>query len=246
MLVDRIAETRTLLRIAVIEHLYQWWARDGLLYLRLRLPDGQIDPAVLRRVARAYGVSRGILEGQEANVGKLILSNLDHWPEGLVARAQVVRRTAEEAEGNLTRGLLLSAFSKLVWFVKPQGWTLYDSYARAGLNAPRHGDNFDSYYIRLQDIGFQTAMDLSRAVIARSAFPYLHPERVHDAYLMLCNRPRPDTLPMMAHRSCEDILGLWATFHGPSLRDKVEELISDLASEITDKPAIQVHTKEVD
>lgn len=245
MLVDRIAETRTLLRSAVIEHLYQWWARDGLLYRRLRLPDGQIDPAVLRKIARAYGVSRGILEGQEASVGKLIVTNLGNWPDDLVARAHVVRRIADEAKGNLTRGLLLSAFSKLVWFVRPQGWTLYDSYARAGLNAPRNGDDFDSYYIRLQDISFQMAMDLSRDVIARSAFPYLHPERIHDAYLMLCNKPLPDTLPMMAHISFDDILDLWVAFHGPSMRDKVEALVSDLASEITDKPAFQVHTKEV-
>ena len=244
MLVDRITETRTLIRSAVIEHLYQWWARDGLLYRRLRLPNGQIDPAVLRKIARAYGVSRGILEGQEANVGGLIVTNLNNWPEDLVARAQVVRHIAEEAKGRFTRGLLLSAFSKLVWFAKPQGWTLYDSYARAGLKAPRHGDDFARYYIRLQDIDFQTAMDLSRNVIAHSAFPYLHPERIHDAYLMLCNKPRPDTLPMMAHRSCDDILDLWATFHGSSLRDKVEDLVSDLASEITDKPAFQVHTKE--
>lgn len=243
---DQIRQTHVLLRSAVIEHLFQWWARDGLLHRRLRLPDGRISSVILRQIARAYGVSRGILEGQEEAVGELVLSRLNDWPNDLVGRAKLVRSIAEEAKDRFTRGLCLSAFSKLVWFVRPEGWTLYDSYARAGLNAPRHGDDFDSFYHRLECIGFQSAMDDSREEIQASRFAYLHPERIHDVYLMLCNPRQDATPPLFAGKSCDDVLHLWSQFHGPEIVAEVEDLVSNLAARVTDHPAFQVHTKRDD
>ena len=234
------------IRPALIEHLWHWWGTDALFHAEILRSDQTVCPSTLRRIASAYGVSRGLLQGKEAEAAELLDERLPDWPSGLTERADFVQQVAIEAEQRgLTKGKLLSAFSKIVWFARPSGWTMYDSFARRGLNSKRRYQEFDeyqSYYLRLSDRGFDEAMETGRSVIEASEINYLWPERILDKYLMLVGHSAQENLTVVNTSSHNAILRLWDDFFGPEVRRNIDQISIDLATNLCDEPIFQAHT----
>lgn len=241
-----VEAARQFIRPAIIEHLRHWWGSDALFQKTIIKSDGKVCPKTLRNIARAYGVSRGILKDREADVAQMLDAKLSGWPSTLTERAQFVQEMARQAQSqNFTKGILLSAFSKIIWFTRPEGWTLYDSFARRGLKAKRadgQKSDFERYYNRLDVLKFQEAMKAGKEVIAKSQFPYLWPERIHDKYLMYLGHDPANGLRVVDVEAHDALLVLWEQFYGPKIIEDIEELVCSFTAKMCHHQAFQPHT----
>ncbi len=79
-----------------------------------------------------------------------------------------------------TRKIQISAATKIMWFLRPDRWTMFDSYAAKGMGV----SSADHFYSALDSNGFSTAIDRLGAVIAQSEWTSLPATKVIDFYLM--------------------------------------------------------------
>tara|TARA_R110000787_G_scaffold49111_5_gene117921 strand:- start:33014 stop:33775 length:762 start_codon:yes stop_codon:yes gene_type:complete len=245
--------SRAAIKIAVVEHLRQWWGNDSLWLCSIggaaTKPPTFVNSAPLRQMAQAYNVGRGIRKNKESMVAELLESKLQGWPDGLIERAKIVKQTAQEAcSKDYTRGVLLSGFTKMFWFLKPAGWTMYDRFTQKALCAKvRNIDHYDSYYLRLQELDFDGTMEACRKVINGSPYDYLWPERILDKYLMLCGQQIETKSLDSGWQSDHDfLLDLWSGFHDKDVDNKVDALVEAIFVEVKDRPLFQLHRTTVD
>jgi len=239
-------ELRKKLRAAIVDHLRWWLAGDGVHMRRLHT-NGVIDPRTLRKIANDYFVSRGLREGKENQIAEMIQDKLQNWPNSLKARADVVYCLAEEAEKEggadetkqLTHGLQLSGFSKLCWFMRPEGWTMYDKYAQWGLARPKKSIGFKPFYKRLETLNFIGVTTNMRNTIEASDLPNLWPERIIDKYLMQCGQT--DTNDFSAVQEQADYLAVQQEFFGSSFTRKIDRLTDQLLQVVENEPIFAVH-----
>lgn len=142
--------------LAVIDA-YKWWITTDFGFLKLTGAidgDGRptapanasIDIARLRTIARAYSVSRNIPSDKQESQAQKIVEALAQKPShdifsiDVLARATALKILAESTpvtvtyeDGRTSQRELASAFSKLSWFIQPQGWTLFDKYVGAAV-----------------------------------------------------------------------------------------------------------------
>ena len=179
---------------AVIEH-HRWWlASDGCHWRQIR-EDKRLSLSVAKRIAREYSVARNI--GQIADdhghgtsgLNSLVQKINDaDWPDGLVARAKVCVKIAEDhirqckALGNADRyHRPFSGVTKLTWFLRPEGWTMFDRYARIGLMDRR--DDPMSFYEVLASQHFDKRANEITELCRQSGFE-LWGERIIDKLLL--------------------------------------------------------------
>lgn len=191
-----------LLYWAVVEHYRTWIVDDGLLRNSLQAPNQILSSEQLRSIARKYGVNRGIYaidkepddstkaasDGNAAKLAKLLNARAGNWPKGMMARANHCLQLAKDAEeADLTRGVLLSAMTKIMWFLKPDEWTMYDTFASNALNLKERGrtERFNAFYRTLSDLEFLAAAASVKSVLDRHDLTFLWGERVLDKFLML-------------------------------------------------------------
>lgn len=169
----------------------RWWlAVDGPFLAAI--DAGGFTPKLLRRVAIRYNVNRGIpqtgaTDSKAISVIKLLNEAAQDWPDGLNLRAEKCLALAEKALGRHDTGTLqVSGMSKFMWFVKPDGWTVFDSFARKGLAVSGNDRRalFLNFYKTLEDQGFDDLVQTMRPVIAESLLPDLPAERIIDSLLM--------------------------------------------------------------
>jgi hypothetical protein len=185
------------MRAALTEHLHLWWAGDALKFARAQKRPGQIDGALVRNIAKDYAVNRLILTKTDGNTGitKLLNAKFPEWPDTLSERSNFVRELSETAlQRGYTGGYLVSAFSKIIWFMAPTGWTMFDRFASTGLGVPnlRSAERMQEFYKTLEHFRFADVVEKMRPIINRSAFPALWPERIVDKYLMFCGKDETD------------------------------------------------------
>ena len=193
---DRAPEKKSLLYWSAIDY-YRWWlAGDQVELRRIRDNGGRHDAASVRRVAIAYKVNRGILRKDPDDTGAAELARLlneskSGWPEGLGQRAShcvsLAKAAATGESGvRLTRGFLVSAMTKLMWFLLPERWTIYDELAATGLGIARmrSTERAPLFYEELCNRGFRDVCDKAAGIIRKSAFPDVMPERILDKHLM--------------------------------------------------------------
>lgn len=230
-----------LLKRAVVEHIRWWVASDALQFDKLKTGH-RIDPAILRQIATSYYVSRGLSKGKEGEIAELIEGRLPAWPDTLTERAYFVQDLAQEArdafEEPLTNGLQLSAFSKLLWFLKPEGWALFDKYAQKGLARPNKSLTFMPFYRRLDELNFMAVTDAMSTIIKASELPELWPERIVDKYLMICGQSDYDTF---VDNSQNDYLRILDQFAGNSVSPKVEALTENLLKTVKNNALFHIH-----
>lgn len=173
---------------AIVEHHRWWYADDGVKRHMIVLNGGKIDPRVLRDIARAYSVSRGLFEDCEGEIARILNEAMASWPPGFLRRAGTCIRIAKRLnDDKLTRGRQISALTKLTWFMRPDGWTLYDDLAATGLGIHKYVDTVDrmkKYYRRLDEWGFPCRIPAMQTTINASETPELRAERILDKLLV--------------------------------------------------------------
>ena len=178
----------------------RWWIGVDAPFLgALGVHNGFTAP-LLRRVAVRYNVNRGILQtdedGDPAAQGIVALIHKAReqatWPSSLIDRAAKCVQLAEDAQRQkCTATLQVSGISKFMWFLRPQGWTLFDRFAVAGMGVPSswsRRNQFEAFYERLDRAGFGDVIGRIEPQVAASCLPDLPASRIVDALLMARGR----------------------------------------------------------
>jgi hypothetical protein len=180
---------------------------------------GKVDGPTLSRIARAYSVSRTIpaspngkdnLELFAREIVRLACS----WPSSFQARASACRELAKDLSEKFDRKTPKpdkiakaavaphSAVTKLIWFLRPDRWTVYDSFAASAVL--KHGGNAEERQQRFYETIEEPLARLAEAVRPTlSAFNHkLHAERLLDKFLVLKgsdDRRRDSVMMQNAH-----------------------------------------------
>lgn len=135
---------------------YKWWISTDYGFLCLtgaldssRAPSERGIPGInrvsLRKIARAYSVSRNIpsdeMESQAQEVVDLFMKSPppELRSQDLLTRAEVLTDLSKKTpmlvkrKKHTAKRQLASALSKLSWFVHPEGWTMFDKYVGAAI-----------------------------------------------------------------------------------------------------------------
>ena len=247
---------KSLLYWSVIEH-HRWWVSDDQIQLhRARAAGGVHDAKSVRRIAKAYAVSRGIRKLDKSDLGASWLAdilNKTKWPStnGLIKdRAAICCRLAVDASEHklldpdgikgVTRGVLVSAMTKLMWFLHPSDWTMFDRYAADGLGigVADSQKRSKAFYKKLAENGFSDVCRHGNDIIAHSdlakfcsnEIPVLYMERVIDKYRMFRGFPEEDAKDKI--HSLGAYLGVYPT----DFRARIEQLADKLAAELQNEP----------
>jgi hypothetical protein len=135
------------------------------------------------KVRRNLGAARGL-----GFVANHLNNGIGTWPEHLIGQAEWCMTSAEEISIALDlHHTPYSAITKLAWFLRPTGWTVYDSYARQATRvAGRHGPQpVTDFYNILQEHSFSDAADTIEAILQGTLWSNLSGARVLDSYMML-------------------------------------------------------------
>lgn len=170
---------------AVLEHHRCWVSSDGACFNLVR--SAGLTPAIAYTIAQDYGVARTI--GKRDRVASLaveISSITDSaWKVSLADREDLCRGLGKAHKKGATgkkRHLPISGISKLMWFLRPDGWTMYDSFARKGLVGASKGA--PDFYKKLDQCGFVECAAAITKECRALGLP-LFGERVIDKFLML-------------------------------------------------------------
>lgn len=210
---------------STIGYLRAWWGTDGP-RLSLIRDAGGITPEMLRSIAVEYNVNRLILRQEKATAGvaqkasqegdksaglmcDILKEACAAWPTSLVERAEICAGIAKKArKQGVAKNNLASASTKFMWFLKPDGWTVYDGSARAGLSSPTTQNavaDMLAFYKTLQKRGFPDLVAKMNAIIGSTPFKGLPAERILDTMLMAeGGRGGTDAVP--GHRAFLDLL----------------------------------------
>lgn len=161
-------DQRAFLELAVVEHYRNWLCFDGIERARVDADGGSFDATRLRRIASYYRVSRGIRRSKEHRKAKTdpnavwlaqrVEGDSQNWPESLGDRADLCKQIAVDAEADQcdgksrTNGCQASAVTKFMWFLHPDGWTVFDNFAARGLSVDQRKsatDRMVDFYDRL-------------------------------------------------------------------------------------------------
>ncbi|CAN1575845.1 hypothetical protein MCELHM10_03841 [Paracoccaceae bacterium] len=169
---------------AVVGYSRWWLSTDAPFLKRIVRNGGRLDVATASKIMTNYNVARGFENKGSAAFSQAIQCANDRasgWPLGLQERYTFCRSLAEEWQAiKATRHHQISAATKVMWFLRPQGWTMFDSYAAKGMGV----SSAEKFYAALGTNGFSAAVDQLGAVIAQSEWPSLPANKVIDFYLM--------------------------------------------------------------
>jgi len=194
--------------LAVVDA-YKWWINADFGFLqetgilnssgkRSTLETGSLNEDIMRRIARAYSVSRNIPSHDADTQATVIVDALNgpdlriHLCKPLPCRAKaLVDFTREDPvalladeKGRIRKRELASALSKLTWFLRPEEWTIFDRFVGvAVLRKTRVGtEQMQSFYQKLAGTWDQTQAALCDAAEDHGFNPLLG-YRIADKYL---------------------------------------------------------------
>lgn len=236
---------RELLRWAVVEHYRTWLSFDGIQIQRIAANGNVLDRAAVRRIASEYSVNRGILSTKDENGEKVagrddsadwIASRLNEeaaaWPPQLNERAARCAEVANCASKGRTRGKQASAMTKLMWPLKPNGWTVFDELAANGLGIPKKKAivRMPLFFKALSDRNFNDDAGAINEVLNANGFGPLFGERVIDKFLMLCGADDDWTNEIIA--TCEAFLSLLPEETRDNLNTAARQISETLADNL--------------
>jgi hypothetical protein len=160
---------------------------------RAEIDERGLDGDLLRRIALVYNVNRGVSAGPE-NADRLagfLTAEAERFAGSLTYKACHCARLADEMQARgMTKHVQRSAVSKFMWFLRPDGWTVYDDFARRALGVSAQlGAPFERFYAELDSNDFTGAVAAIRAALNNTDFAMTPPERVIDACLWLAGAP---------------------------------------------------------
>jgi hypothetical protein len=170
---------------AVIEHYRTWLAGDHYYFEKLNICDS-VEPDLLRAFARDYRISRTIPRPLNAPDPIVKLWNgirETQWSNCTIERAKQCRTFAENNKSERAKGKATpySAVTKLLWFVKPTGWVMYDSLAAKALGS-RNG--VLGFYKQLVYSGFKDTESSLEDAISYAELD-LYASRIIDKFLWI-------------------------------------------------------------
>jgi hypothetical protein len=129
-----------------------------------------------------------------------------------------------------------SAVSKLIWFLHPAGWTMYDEFAANALVKKQSptADRMVAFYQALESRGFTAALDKAQKCLDKISFPGLHASRIIDQVLWLigCKYPKTTMRELQSWQQC----ALPA-----SLSDELDEAGIQLLNEFPKNSLLRLH-----
>lgn len=167
---------------AVIEHHRCWLSSDGA-YLAM-VGDSGLTTEIAGAIAKDYQVVRNIGKPQwveQLAAGIRSVSD-DEWGTSLIGRYEICRELGQSHREGGAFHTPLSGITKLIWFLRPHGWTMYDRLARTGL--VRGSGSAETFYRKLDQCGFVECATSITDQCRTLKLP-LFGERVIDKFLML-------------------------------------------------------------
>ena len=186
---------------ATIEN-YRWWLAHDHVYLSLIKDRGQFSNDIVRTVAKAYGVNRGIPASDDKKADHMALgiaSALNDFDaksfqaqpmKEKIARFQslVEKMPMNQDVKQGDNPIFVSGASKLLWFVAPRGWTMFDKLAADGMGIKKSLPSMErakDYYTALAGRKFDDTTSKIRKILDQSDFSSLYAERLIDKFLWL-------------------------------------------------------------
>ena len=200
---------------STIGYLRTWWATDGA-WVSLIEREGGMTPELLSAIAKEYFIHRNIAGGVQegasniTNICGMLNCNSRKWlSSSLLKRAELCHILTTKLKcKKYTRSREFSAVSKFMWFIKPYGWTMYDSYASLGLNIDRseNADKFECFYKKLHDAKFSHLVANMQRKIENTEFTGLPATRIVDTLLMARGGRGGDTFSVSSFEAFLQVL----------------------------------------
>ncbi|WLA63751.1 hypothetical protein [Bradyrhizobium diazoefficiens] len=185
---------------SVVEHARTWLGDDGPIRRVIEVGAGRLDGQILRRIAVAYNVSRGVTKGENgadihADGLARLINEASPWPSTLVERAHRCLELAASAQAaGHTKKVQASALTKFSWFAEPGQWTVYDRFVSRSMDVvdQRTESRVVSFYEALERRGFPAlAAEIQDRLDEWSVLP-LFGTRVLDKLMMLSGARRSE------------------------------------------------------
>ncbi|TBB32454.1 hypothetical protein [Rhizobium ruizarguesonis] len=225
---------------ATIEN-YRWWLAHDQIYDQLLRETGGITADIIRTIAKAYGINRGISAAEDKDddvTASAIARVLNEFNvvsfkklSSLKDKVPTFRSIVDRMPMNVDRDksqnpTFVSGTSKLIWFFAPEGWTMFDRLAADGAGIAKSLPSItraERYYASLGDRGFEQTTTKIQAVLDRSAFKALHGERLIDKFLWLagCKLETQKNTILMLHFYMDGLF--------PDVRSKLDALATKVA-----------------
>lgn len=169
---------------AVVGYSRWWLSTDAPFLKRIVRNGGHLDIEIASKIMTNYNVARGFTRKGSTEFSLAIQcanNRASYWPPDLQGRYNFCRSLAVEWQKiGATRNHQISAATKVMWFLKPHCWTMFDRYAAKGMGT----SSAERFYAALKANGFTTAVDQLGAVVAQSEWQSLPANKVIDFYLM--------------------------------------------------------------
>lgn len=171
----------------------KWWlGTDASIISMIAANDGRLNLQTVSSISVPYNVARGLPKQKDDRRNSTLLSVLNErvmdWPVGLVERAaHCVETVVYLGETGCLRNHQASAVSKLVWFLRPDDWTMFDRYAADGMGVPQRPSSTDRlmlFYRSLKSAGFDDLNQLIGQHVQASQWRSVPSSRVIDTFLM--------------------------------------------------------------
>lgn len=176
---------RNLIKSAAVSAYGWWWFFDGPEQLRIHADKDQLNSVSVRRIASRYSVVRAIPKRATSDSidwrASRIADDLNQLAPTLDATRSLPSVAAELTgiierwkSDEVTKNKFASGATKLLWFLRPSGWTVYDAFAADGLGITKQGNTLNrmkAFYQKLDDLGFGAAAKQLDENFAQSVFP---------------------------------------------------------------------------
>lgn len=208
---------RNLWAAAIVDHLKHWdgsktaqveygasWLPDSYFQEKLcsGFERGEIEIEPMRKAMIQYSVVRSVKKDRRERLAMKLFELCKTWPNDLVSRSRLISDASEWLKENqVTHTGFHSGLSKLIWFIKPDYWTMYDSFAYRALapeddlayqalpsssdNPHKSANRSEKFYFRLNQLGFCELCDNIRPALENGGLQRLYPERIVDKSLWI-------------------------------------------------------------
>jgi len=143
------------------------------------------------RILRFYNAARSVRSADRQRLADALNERVEAFAgKPLLVRARVAVEIAKPfgdagAAGYEDAETPYSAVSKLMWFLAPTGWTMYDSQALTALGLPSYGEKpFLAFYERSDAADFAETAKAAQRVLGAKGLPAHLAERSIDFLLM--------------------------------------------------------------
>lgn len=180
--------------LALAGYWFFWLTFDGPTLKKMEGKGGKLTGDLARKISVRYSTHRTFRKSSANKnekwdaIAGAITALSQEMTGSLTDKAERCRACAEELGAN-TSAIPYSGVTKLVWFLKPERWTIYDRFVANALAPPgTYGaERFSKFYQALEPSFDRVTEAIAEPVHAVEES--IRPERVIDSFLMLAGGP---------------------------------------------------------